>query len=540
MEDKIGDEMESTSGDPADISEGVATPPDLPAGTPTLAAHILRVTVSEDRAEIRRSTRLDYRAGRGVVFIPDITLYAHDASLNARIESGENSPEVGAARIVRWYQAPEQDYRKKEQEFLELLDKLIAAIHARGDEQEVANLGKKTLARSLKASRTSILRDVAHRADEPYSYREQLDTLLQRLEKFQDSDLKRKNELRDLLERVNILYRDAEGDPGLIRKRAGILVHFEASAPGSGILTLGYEVPCSQWRPKHEAHLAPDGESVRMITHGMVWQNTGEDWKDVELTLSTARPSLGLDLTLPGPDQLKLRDKTEEERKTVKVQMRDQIVKDTGPERDEGPGVPDDGGQTQNFTAPGKVSIPADGEPYQVELTRFESAAESRFTAAPELSDRVFQRSLLRSGPNPILAGPVDLYRNGGFVGRAFLDFVGAGDSFYLDWGSDDFIQLSRKEESEEEEAGMVSKAKRIYTVEIIVYNLNNHALEFELTERLPVSEIESVEVKLDEAPGDTIPDADGFMKVNVDMRPQSERKLVFKYRLVMDKNVKL
>ena len=54
-------------------------------------------------------------------------------------------------------------------------------------------------------------------------------------------------------------------------------------------ISLDYMVPCALWRPIHRATL--DGGSLLFECEAAVWQATGEDWREVALSFSTARPT---------------------------------------------------------------------------------------------------------------------------------------------------------------------------------------------------------------------------------------------------------
>lgn len=515
-------------------------PEALPDGVQIISAPIEAVCISEDRAEIRRTADISLLKGQGTVFVDDITVFAHDPSLSVLVDSPV-APEIGNARIIRYYVAPGGDYRLKEQALLKKLDALAEQYQGMLDERKIDRHKAAALQKALRESREGIVREIVHCKEEDEGYKTRLEQLLSRFSGLLDNDLRWHLTFRDLIEKIEILVREAQEDPGLIGKRAGILIRYASFQAGEGQLTIRYEVPCAQWRPFHEAHLLQkraDSEKVLLITHGAVWQNTGEDWHDAKITLSTARPSLGLELPLPVEDFLKVREKTKEERKQIRVAIRDEVIKDTGLTGDYGPGVPDDDGQTQNYTAPARVTIPADGQPYMVELHRFESKSKSSLMAAPELSDRVFLRSQLEASNRPILSGPVELYRNGGFLGKGFIDFVGPAEPFYLYWGSEDFVQLVRWVDTDTDKGKVITKSKQIYTVNLLIRNINNEPVDFTLIERIPVSELEQVQVKIFQLPNNAKPDKDGFVRSTVNVPPLSEEKLIFKYSLVIDKNV--
>ncbi|MFC1815239.1 hypothetical protein ACFL0M_04700 [Thermodesulfobacteriota bacterium] len=51
--------------------------------------------------------------------------------------------------------------------------------------------------------------------------------------------------------------------------------------------------------------------------------------------------------------------------------------------------------------------------------------------------------------------------------------------------------------------------------------------MEFKLTERIPVSELEQVQVKIGQLPRNAEPDKDGFVRLSVNLAPMSEKSYV-------------
>jgi hypothetical protein len=94
--------------------------------------------------------------------------------------------------------------------------------------------------------------------------------------------------------------------------------HLEAdlaiAATGEYELAFDYVVPNAFWRPYHQAQLQM-GENSQLTfrTDGCVWQNTGEDWLNVDLVFSTARASLGTEPPLLTDDLLNIREKAKKD-----------------------------------------------------------------------------------------------------------------------------------------------------------------------------------------------------------------------------------
>jgi uncharacterized protein (TIGR02231 family) len=72
-----------------------------------------------------------------------------------------------------------------------------------------------------------------------------------------------------------------------------VTVRVAATTAGRLDVTLAYTVPGASLAPNYDARITSGERTVELGYFGIVRQNTGEDWKDVALTLSTARPALG-------------------------------------------------------------------------------------------------------------------------------------------------------------------------------------------------------------------------------------------------------
>lgn len=73
-----------------------------------------------------------------------------------------------------------------------------------------------------------------------------------------------------------------------LRKAVVIALHEEGDAPAPAArLVLEYQVPGARWAPAYTIRMAADGDAS-FAMRAVVAQNTGEDWRGVALTLSTA------------------------------------------------------------------------------------------------------------------------------------------------------------------------------------------------------------------------------------------------------------
>ncbi|NRA75285.1 MAG: mucoidy inhibitor MuiA family protein, partial [Planctomycetes bacterium] len=71
-------------------------------------------------------------------------------------------------------------------------------------------------------------------------------------------------------------------------------VLIQTQEEGQATVELAHDVPGARWIPVHQAILDEANGQVHWQSKAQVLQQSGEDWTDVQLTLSTARSSLGL------------------------------------------------------------------------------------------------------------------------------------------------------------------------------------------------------------------------------------------------------
>ena len=75
-----------------------------------------------------------------------------------------------------------------------------------------------------------------------------------------------------------------------------VALEVEGSKAETVSLEVTYAIAGPGWRPAYDVRVLSSQGKVEVITHGVVRQATGEDWTNVDLTLSTAFPEAGADV----------------------------------------------------------------------------------------------------------------------------------------------------------------------------------------------------------------------------------------------------
>ncbi|MFI2612103.1 mucoidy inhibitor MuiA family protein [Kitasatospora sp. NPDC018619] len=497
---------------------------------------VTAVTCLEDRAHVERSTTVGLAAGVQRLRLGPLTALAVDRTLRA--ESGTDGVRVLDARLVRgWAPRAPLPPGPDDSELRHRLHRLDA--ETRLAEQARARLeARLALLARLSAD---LLREIGEGAGlgelEPDRWARELGRVDAERERYGEELRTAHSRLRRLeQERSQAVaaLEEAEEDPAELTAHLELTV--EAARPGPAELTVSHLVPCALWRPSYRAVL--DGGELRLESEAVVWQRTGEDWAGARLTFSTARSALATAPPAVVEDRLVLRERTDEERRTVEVELREEAVAALGPAS----GVPgvDDGGEVRVLPAPAPATVPCDGRAHRVPLGAFTAPADSEYACAPELSPLVTQVVRFRNAAgHPLLSGPVELVRGSGFTGRGELRFTAAGAEAELSFGSSDDYRVVREAEERRATAGLTGRQTTTRTVRLHLSRFSGPEELDERTvtvrERVPVSEVSAVEVRLrkeDCSPAPDSFDAEGIVRWDVPLAPGARRTVTLVYEV--------
>ena len=514
-------------------------------------APISEVTVLEDRASVTRKGSMPLGAGQHRITIERVSPVLVDKTLTATA-IGARVLDVRCERILApWREVgsaePAAALRAERTRLVRERDAVLARVAAATAEIEA--LGE-VVAAALRDIATDASRGrMIEAASAQLSDLDELETRARA--RRVEAELAAEDHARAL---ARLDGRIAAAEAEAVDEAARLVVDVIADAPSDIVLTIGYVVPGAAWRPYHRAMLDRGGGQVTWETTACVWQATGEDWTDAALTFSLERPSLGVEPPSLADDELRTRRRPDQ----VVVEAREQEHQNTGlgggPAQV--PGI-DDGGLGLVLSAP-RATVKADGAPHRIPVGGFTTAAQVSLVAIPLRSPWVHVRArIVNTSATPLLAGPVDLIMSSGYVGRAEIGFVAAGEKFYVGFGPEADIRVHRDETRERDDAGILG-GWNVQTVRVAVRlsNLGTQRREVVCTERIPISEVEQVEVQVaapdayllgtdDQPGGEEITqvtaralDERGMVSWSVELPPLGRRAVTLEYRVRSQRGV--
>lgn len=492
------------------------------------------VTVLEDRAVVTRRTRIEVPKGSSRIVIAGASPVAVDKSLTAELDA--ELARVGDARIERSAVHEDSDAPTDQRDLgddvevaKQKLDRVIEARLVRALEADGLS---HTLALFLAelAEDSANGHDTATRDGEVSSLIERERELRREIARLGvDENVAR----REYDRRVE---RRAAGAKPTSKHVAEIVISVVADEPGVAELVVRYVVANACWRPRHRLTLDDAAGTLVVESRATVWQNTGESWPAVKLTLSTERPSLGTK-----PPALETEWLSATRKGALVVETREQKIEHASQGEaekkivDELPGI-DDGGAPQRLVAAAPTTIESDGRPHSTSLFSSTSKAKIELVATPELCLAAMTRVSASNGAaHPLLSGPVELVRGGGVVGRSKLDFVAPGERFSIGFGPDPDIAVHREVLAIKDESSLLgSWQTKTHDVELKLSNLGRTPKKLSVEERVLVSEIEKVVVRVlaEKSTNQAQPDENGFVRWHFEIPPNGKQAVVLRVQI--------
>ncbi|MDO5632125.1 MAG: DUF4139 domain-containing protein [Paracoccus sp. (in: a-proteobacteria)] len=301
-------------------------------------------------------------------------------------------------------------------------------------------------------------------------------------------------------------------------------------------LRISHDSPQASWQPVYDLRLDRAANSLILVRGALVSQSTGEDWTDVALRLSTARPGGQSQATEVAPEIVR----TEAE-PPMQPMGRSMDMEMTMPEALAAPEPAAMGyrarkvdlGLTVAYDMPAPVTIRDGADALRLTLDQSSlTTPEIYAEAAPRYDSSAYLTvEAVNDSGAPILPGPATLFADGTLTGQTHLDLLAAGDRLHLGFGPIDGLKIERRlPDRSEGSSGLIRRSNTETETAILrVENLTDTAWPLRLVDRVPVSEQESLRLSwsADPTPSETDPEGKrGVLIWRFDIAPGETRQV--------------
>ncbi|MEU1888879.1 DUF4139 domain-containing protein [Micromonospora sp. WMMD987] len=275
-------------------------------------------------------------------------------------------------------------------------------------------------------------------------------------------------------------------------------------------LELSYLVDGARWQSSYDLRLV--GESMTATWFGLVTQDTGEDWPECVLRLSTARPAAAAGVPELSPWYL-------DRLRPAPVALA--AASFGAPPPPAPAAAPAGGGGAARSAAPRPVvrqsvaevaqgvtaatyrparpvAVPADGSAYRAVIAVLDLPVRLDHVTVPVLAAEAHLRATVRNtSAHTLLPGPAAVFHDADFVAATRLPTWAPGEETELALGVDDRVRVERElTRRADTRATLGSTRRRDAEYRISVANHTPRPVTVEVRDQLPVSRDEAVVVR--------------------------------------------
>lgn len=355
--------------------------------------------------------------------------------------------------------------------------------------------------------------DSIQRAEEVLKFQQQ--TVIEAQEKIRKLDIEiseLNEELKELLKKL------AEETQKANQLQGEVTVRLFAPEAGAAKLVFHYLVPNANWYPSYAIRVSSSDKSMELVYQANLWQNSGESWENVAVTVSTSQPTRSGNVPELGPVFLQPNEYYQRQRGQAAGEVYElsqfsvSEKEDRGYASDESMAgtklktVVQAGVSSFSATLPSRVTLASETEPSRFPILTKGFNAEFWSEVVPLIQEKGFLKSKTTNAFDlPLISGQAQVFIDGTLTARVSVPYALPGEELELSLGVDDFIIVKRKETLRETEyAGLIDKTtilKRAYSIEVTNFHPLDHKVK--VFERFPISRNEKITVKR-KAPADS------------------------------------
>lgn len=508
----------------------------------TIETKITDVTVFMSGAQVSETGSVSVREGENQVRISGLP--AHLDANSIRIEGNDAYTILGVRHQINYLSTTQQTPRQRA-----LQDSLDEALFKQKEMIALKEVlvGEKQMLeynRNIKGeSSTLIVDDLKEMAD---FFRARLTENAYKYLEIGEKERMNNQEIARLQNALNSMNSRANTNP------SEVIVALNAAKSANTTLRLSYFVSNAGWVPVYDLRAEDVNSPIAFSYRAKVYQSTGNDWKNVNLTISTGNPTVGGQIPTLFPWFLYQAQPIYQEvaiasaarrpvaaNETPSVAAYDEMQKVKGLSSSDYVTVQQNTVNTE-FKIAIPYSIPSDNVQYDVAMKTETLSASYAYITIPKLDNDAFLKARISNWAQySLLPGESNIYFKGTFVGKGYIDPAQANDTLDLSLGRDRGINVKRdmlKDFCKNNLLGNKKTTTKAY--EITIQNNKRQSVELIVEDQLPVSQNGEITVEMEEISGATLDSATGKLIWKLVLQPGETAKKQIRFTVSYPKKV--
>ncbi len=328
-----------------------------------------------------------------------------------------------------------------------------------------------------------------------------------------------------------------------------ILIVVSSKIKTTGTLEISYMVTNAGWNTAYNLRAENISNPISLEQQANVFQTTGEEWKNVKLTLNSGNPSLPGVKPQLNPWYLYTYNDYPSRNLKKGNESRAKIMQNTdaaGVKEELSYAAPNPSQTAAEYTNINmnatsfefEINLPytisSDGKTTVVDIQQYTLPATYEYYCAPKIDPTAFLIAKVTGwDAYNLLSGNIQLYFEGTYVGESFIDINQTNDTLDISLGRDAKVVVERKKQKELNSKNLIGSSKKIDIAwEISIRNTKKTPITILVEDQIPISNDKEIEVEKGEISTAIYDETKGSLKWLFTLDAADTKKMNFSYNV--------
>jgi len=332
----------------------------------------------------------------------------------------------------------------------------------------------------------------------------------------------------------------------------------------TAIIDLKYVVLDAGWAPSYDLKAEDVNQPIELKYRAKVFNNTGIDWNNIKIKLSTSDPSKSaakpelntwnLDFVASGG--MKTRKISAAYESNSAIQLNEGYIQNAPSSMDfdkkelekaktKQQQAPIEFEEIQvselsaEFDIKTAYTIPSDSKPYIVDVTEYKLPATFKHYSVPKIDRDAFLLARITGWEDlNLVEGPANVYFSGTYVGQSYIYTRSTDDTLDLSFGRDNKVLVTRTKIKEYSSKKLIGNStKETFSFEMVIKNNRKTPIQIDLEDQLPISTKSDITVETIETTKGELDSKTGKLTWAYTLQPGEVKKVILTFSVKYPRN---
>jgi len=316
------------------------------------------------------------------------------------------------------------------------------------------------------------------------------------------------------------------------------------------------------WAPEYDLRAKDLKHNCQLSYKANVYQHTGDDWTNVDLTLSTSNPEVSQTAPVLNPDYLTFQSSynyrsngyggapvaasapapmQEDQLETVTLNKADkkEAYKNNEYTQQAISSSTNESQLAVEFHIDVPYTLPTDGKAHTVDVKKLDVPALYRNQTTPKMMQNAYlMADVIHWQDLDLLPGSVNIYYAGAYVGKSYISAQSTTDTISFSLGMDKKVIVKRERVKELCATKWIGSNKtQTFAYTITLRNTHTDSLKIEVYDQVPVTTDKDIVIDVLDKGGAAQETDSGKLTWKISMAPGETKKLSFSYSVKYPKD---